>query len=327
MKSDVLHCEHVRRTVDSGSAAAKSRLAASWRRSSVLHGLDPASTETICAEERTAIRQRRDRLGRFVDIAQPNLDHLFSLVGMSGCGVVLTDSDGVVLDHRYAPGDVTSFQNWGLRLGSDWSEARQGTNGIGTCLAESRAVTIHRDEHFLARNIAMSCIDAPIFGANGEMIAALDVSSARADHTEAINGLISAMVLETARKIEIENFRAAHPSARIIYADDNGKGTDGAVLLAVDSDDIVIGATRSARRVFGLCATGRFDPFPAADILGREGDKSGFEKAERAAVVRALTREKGNVTGAARSLGVSRATLYRHMKRLGLEKQAGLSHD
>ncbi len=320
MNSDTHHCDRVHETVDSGSAAAKSRVAASWRRSSVLHGLDPSSQRVSAAEEATSVRQRLERLGRFVDIAQPNLDRLFSLVGKSGCGVVLTDCDGVVLDHRYAPADVSSFESWGLRLGSDWSEAREGTNGIGTCLVEAAAVTIHRDEHFMAKNIAMSCIDAPIFGANGELVAALDVSSARADHTEAINDLISAMVLETARRIEVENFRAAHGGARIIFGEQHSKDAEGAVLLAVDADDIVIGATRKARKVFGLSQTGAFDPFPAADILGADGDCRGFEKAERAAVVRALTREKGNVSRAALALGISRATLYRHMRRLGLEK-------
>jgi transcriptional regulator of acetoin/glycerol metabolism len=45
---------------------------------------------------------------------------------------------------------------------------------------------------------------------------------------------------------------------------------------------------------------------------------SSFEKAERAAVVRALSRSGGNVSQAARSLNIGRATLYRRMGRLGL---------
>ncbi len=98
------------------------------------------------------------------------------------------------------------------------------------------------------------------------------------------------------------------------------------MLLAVDSDDIVIGATRAARKALGLSPSGAFDPFLASDVLGRDEAHRGFEKAERAAVVRALTREKGNVSQAAKALDVSRATLYRHMKRLGLEKLRGLSH-
>ena len=32
--------------------------------------------------------------------------------------------------------------------GHRWSEESVGTNGIGTCLVEQRALTIHRDQHF-----------------------------------------------------------------------------------------------------------------------------------------------------------------------------------
>lgn len=267
-------------------------------------------------DDHVRIARRTERLGAFVDLATPNLDRLFTLVGKSGCGVVLTDCDGVILDHRYTAADAKVFDEWGLRLGSHWSEAAEGTNGIGTCLAEERSLVIHRSEHFMAKNIGMSCIDAPIFGAKGELMAALDVSSARADQTEGINDLIFAMVSETAKKIESENFRSSFAGERIIVA--SAEEGDGASLLAVNSDDIVVGATRGARKAFELALAGDFDPFPAVDIFDRSDAHRGFEKAQKAAVVRALAREKGNVSGAARALGVSRATLYRRMKRLGL---------
>lgn len=49
------------------------------------------------------------------------------------------------------------FLNAGLWPGADWSESRVGTNGIGTCIEERRPVIIHRDGHFLSRNIGLSC--------------------------------------------------------------------------------------------------------------------------------------------------------------------------
>lgn len=254
-------------------------------------------------------------------VAAPKLDQLFSLVGNSGCGVLLTDSDGIVLDQRCRDSDAGVFQKWGLWQGADWSEAAEGTNGIGTCLTEHRQVTIHRDEHYFARNVGMSCMDAPIYGADGTVIAALDVSSARADQTEAYNRLIAAMVSQTARQIETDHFRASFPKARIIIAESDD--ADAAMLLAVDSDDILVGATRGARKAFGLPAHGPLTARPASDLFGRENGPSGFERAERAAVIRALSRAGGNVSEAARALGVGRATLYRRMKRLGLGDNAG----
>ena len=310
------HIARVMQTATDPTAAVRSSIAASWRRSLTHHGLDPGQREGVRRIEESALRERRERNAAMVLLAMPKLDSLYHLVGSSGCGVLLTDPDGVVLDLRVAAGDVAAFERWGLSPGADWSEASEGTNGIGTCISETRRVIIHRDDHFHARNMAMSCMDAPIFGAEGELIGALDVSSARADQTASFNRLIAAMVAQTARLIEAETFRAAFPMARIVVADAEDRET--ATLLAVDSDDLVIGATRAARKAFGLTGSGPVRAMPASDILGRGEGPVGFDRAERATIVRALARADGNVSEAARGLGIGRATLYRRMKRLGI---------
>ncbi len=313
------HADHVAR--ESQSNSATSALAASWRRSLLKHGLDPSDRrrpERLTFEE---LSRRRQAMEQFLRVAGPQLDQLFSLVGLSGCNVLLTDADGVVLDQRVNGADAEQFRDWGLWQGANWSEAAQGTNGIGTCLAEGRQVTIHRDEHFHTRNTAMSCMDAPIWGPDGRLLAALDVSSARADQTERYNRLIGAQVAQTARAIEAVFFRASFPEARIIVASEDS--CDATVLLAVDKDDLAIGATRAARRALGLEREGTIRPRPAADLLGRDDDLTGFDKAERAAVARALARADGNVSAAARALRIGRATLYRRMARLGLGEKSG----
>ena len=280
------------------------------------HGLDPAQTRMQDRLDSQSLGQRQEKLERYLRDAAPKLDHLFTLVGASGCGVLLTDSDGIVLDQRILEADERVFKEWGLWTGMDWSEASEGTNGVGTCLTECRRVTIHRDEQFLARNTAMSCSEAPIFGAEGELLAALDVSSARSEQTESINALIAAMVAQTAEKIEADNFRQAFPEARIIVADH--AEADGSLLLAVDRDDIVIGATRSARKAFDLDATGTLRPCPASDLFGRDKGPTGFKKAERAAVMRALARSDGNVSAAAGGQGSGGAAQYSRGKRLNI---------
>ncbi|WEF24352.1 GAF domain-containing protein [Paracoccus sp. S3-43] len=312
------HADYVAR--QSQSSSATSALTASWRRSLLKHGLDPADARRPERLTLAELSQRRQAMDPFLRVAAPQLDQLFNLVGLSGCNVMLTDADGVVLDQRVNGADAEQFRDWGLWQGTRWSEAAQGTNGIGTCLAEGRQVTIHRDEHFHTRNTGMSCMDAPIWGPDGRLLAALDVSSARAEQTERYNRLIAAQVAQTARAIEAVFFRASFPDARIVVADDTA---DAAVLLALDKDDLAIGATRAARRALGLEREGAIRPRPAADLLGRDDDLTGFERAERAAVVRALARSDGNVSAAARALGIGRATLYRRMSRLGLAEKSG----
>lgn len=320
------HADIVTATALSANGPARSPVAASWWRSLVQHGLDPASSRTRRAEmlSEPELKCRLQKSDLLMHVARAKLDHLYKYVSLSACGVFLSDADGVVLDARWRSGDRTSFESWGLRPGRSWSEAAVGTNGIGTCLAEERALIIHRDEHFLERNIAMSCVDAPIYGADGQLIGALDISSARSDQTAAANQLISALVRQAARQIEADCFRHDHNGQRIILVDDNDDNEtarDGAAataLVAVDENDLVVGATRAARLKLGLSPCGRFSPIPADDLFASGAAKTGLDSAERAAILKALARQHGNASRAAADLGIGRATLYRRMKRLGL---------
>jgi transcriptional regulator of acetoin/glycerol metabolism len=241
-----------------------------------------------------------------------HIDRLFQVVGRLGACVVLADADGIVVDRRGASGDDRDFEAAGLWTGTGWSEADAGTNGIGTCLVEGRAVTIHRDQHFLASNIGLSCSSAPVHDADGRLSAVIDVSIARPDLADSVTGLIAMTVSDTARKLEADLFAQYHPRARIVLV----PGSDRAqgALLAVDADDMVIGATRAARLHLGLTGNLAASPRPVADLLGVESHDR-IEDAERAVLARALARQGGNVSAAARDLGLSRATLHRKLGR------------
>lgn len=311
------HPDRVRRALDDGGAA-RSALQASWRRSMALHGLDPAErgrAETLTEIQLREVQQAMEPLTR---AAQSALDRLFLAVGDTGCCVLLTNAQGVPVDRRGAQADDETFHRWGLWQGAVWSEAVEGTNGIGTCLAEHRPLTIHKDQHFHTRNIALSCSTAPIHDHLGRLAGALDVSSARADLTEGFVGLIAAAVADAARTIESQAFRQAFPEARIVLAGDSERST--AALIAVDRHDLVVGATRAARMALRIDDARIAAQLPAVDVLALSSDGAEAEliEAERGVVRRALARSSGNVSAAARALGVSRATLHRKLHRLGL---------
>ena len=133
--------------------------------------------------------------------------------------------------------------------------------------------------------------------------------------------LIAVVIADAARRIESEAFRAAFPDCRIVMAPEHGHR--GSALLAVDRYDLVIGATRTARQTLGL--TDNTLARPVADVLSNGRQISDLRAAERAELQRALARTEGNVSAAARELGIGRATFYRRMRRVGLSDGSELA--
>jgi transcriptional regulator of acetoin/glycerol metabolism len=304
-----LHTTRIESALAAGQAA-RSAIAASWARSARLHGLDAAARRPALRLTEGELALARDRLGGLRAAAAPHLDRLFGVVGGLGACVVLADAAGVAVDRRGNPGEDRDFASADLWTGAVWSEARAGTNGIGTCLAEGRAVTIHREQHFLACNTGLSCSSAPVHDAEGRLAAVIDVSTAREGLPAAIAGLVAQTVGEAARRLEGDLFHARHPRARIVLV----PGAEAGALLAVDADDLVCGATRAARAHLALEGDLAAAPRPLADLLGLAAHEAP-EEAERAVMRRALARAGGNVSAAARALGLSRATLHRRIGR------------
>lgn len=323
MESTSNHATHVENTLEA-NGAAQNAVAASWRRSKLLHHLSPDYTRPPERISSSELKQAREKLGPLIHTAETSLDRLYLAVGNAGCCVVLADASGIAVDRRGAAGDDRTYDNWGLCTGALWSEESEGTNGIGTCIVEKRPLTIHKDQHFHSKNISLSCSAAPIFDHEGHLLAAIDVSSSRADLTPDFAKIISFSVIDAARQIESEYFRQTYHKADIVLASPPN-GQPGAspnlqtALLAVDQDGLVIGASRGARRLYGLDNGPIKEPILLADLRGREVNHAKeYELAERRVILQALAHTGGNVSAAANAMGISRATLHRKIKFLNL---------
>jgi transcriptional regulator of acetoin/glycerol metabolism len=311
------HAAQVEAAIASGRAA-KSAVVASWCRSSRLHQLDPSGVRQPLRLTEAELLQKRESAEVLLRAAQPTIDRLHQAVGASGCCVLLAGDDGVPIDRRGSGADDRIFEAWGLWTGAIWDEEHEGTNGIGTCLVEKRPLTIDRDQHFFIRNTLLSCTAAPIYDQNARLVGVLDVSSCRADrNSEGFVDLIMLAVTEAARRIESEIFRTVFAKSRILLVpmtDSQGGG-----LLAVDADDLVIGASRSARIALDLSPEAAFRPVPASDLLVGSGEAvEHLGDVQRSLLQRTLLRADGNVSAAAKALGVSRATLHRKLKKFSL---------
>jgi AraC-like DNA-binding protein len=223
-------------------------VARSWQRCVNGYGLDPASPEAPRILTSIELKAFREPLARLVVSAQDELDRLYKVVGQARYVILLCDSKGVAIDHRGSPTDVDQFAYWGIWLGGVWSEEIEGTNGIGTCIAEGRPVTIHRSQHFRARHITLSCSAAPIFDGDGKLIAVLDVSSSDPNLSEGSHVLTGALTEASARAIEERFFREQFRREWIIaVAAPDGAGAT--MLFAVDQHQRIVGADRNARTI------------------------------------------------------------------------------
>ncbi|TVT83808.1 sigma-54-dependent Fis family transcriptional regulator [Pseudomonas sp. H3(2019)] len=176
-------------------------IARSWLRCLEDYHLDPALTMAPTVLEHGRVLESRERLQQVLQIAGGEMTSLHQQLSGAGHAVLLTDARGVILNCVTAPAERKIFERAGLWLGADWSEACEGTNGIGTCLVERQSLTIHQDEHFRGRHTGLTCSASPVFDPHGELLAVLDVSSARHDvsrqsqfHTMALVNLSAKMI-------------------------------------------------------------------------------------------------------------------------------------
>jgi transcriptional regulator of acetoin/glycerol metabolism len=311
----------LRASDESANPATSPEIAASWRRCLLNHHLDPERMDPPILLSGVELRHARDYSGRLLRAADPELERLHALVSGLGYSVLLTDSSGTVVARRGREGDEDGCRRRGLWTGALWSEDVEGTNGVGTCLAEQRPVTIHRDQHFRRRHTQLTCTVAPVYNAMGQVAGALDTSSFRPDPTGRILPLVMAAVRETARRIEQSSFRAFF-SHHLILALPENLELHSVPLLALDADRRIVGATHAARLALRLDDTILAGSIAVSDLLGTipPSDPGSFTEAERAVVTGALAQAQGNVTAAAAALGISRATLHRKIRRLQLER-------
>lgn len=108
--------------------------------------------------------------------AMPVMETLREQIVNTESMVVLTDAQGLIL-HSIGDDDfLARAEKVALRPGAQWSEDRQGTNAIGTALAERSATVVHGDQHFLAANHFLTCSSVPILDPYGDLIGVLDVT-------------------------------------------------------------------------------------------------------------------------------------------------------
>ena len=241
------HADHVYFVAQGGKPAPGiDEVSTSWQRCANQYGVDPVTVEAPRILTSYELKEFRQPVEQLVSSAQEEIDRLYNLVREAGYTLLFTDSSGVAIEHRANGAETDLFKHWGIWLGAVWSEAAEGTNGIGTCIAENRPITVHRDQHFRSRHIGLSCSGAPVFGPDGSLMAVLDVSSFDPELSERAHALTGPLTATAARAIEERFFREWFRRFWIVAVSAFREGGSG-MLLAVDGSQRIVGANRAAR--------------------------------------------------------------------------------
>ncbi|WP_018387087.1 sigma-54-dependent Fis family transcriptional regulator [Ancylobacter sp. FA202] len=219
----------------------------SWKRCAE-RGLDSAALprlEPLTAPELNAIAERHERLRR---LCRPEIESLYADAMQTGCVVILTDDEGLILDALGNADFAARAAQVALRPGVLWGEASTGTNAVGTALVEGRPICVHGGEHYYDPHGILSCSAAPILDPYGQTVGALDMSGpAAVDHRHAL-GLVRLAV----EQIEHRFFDEGFAGRRVLrlQADRALLGTSREGVLVFE-DDRLVAANRAGLGLVG----------------------------------------------------------------------------
>jgi transcriptional regulator of acetoin/glycerol metabolism len=265
----VEHVNRVRSVVQNRMArepaASVSGITQSWIRCLNDYQLDPDSREDPEVVGHAELQQRQESLADLRTVAEVEMANLYQQLAGSGYAIMLTDRDGVLLNFFGDPSFTHAASKTGLMQGAVWSERVQGTNGMGTCLAERRPISVHQEEHYLSRNIGLSCAAAPIFNHTGELVGVLDASGESRLAQQHTLALVSASVQMIENRVFLHQFRNEYIVRFHNRPEFVGTLSEGAIAVSVTGR--VLAATRRALLLLGFRSPAEIEGRDITDLF------------------------------------------------------------
>ncbi len=228
----------------------------SWYRCLSEYGIEPMGPRRNAVLSPQSVKELQQRMGGLLQVARAEMESLYEQIAGSGFAVILSDNQGAILSLITDPTLQREFRRAGLTNGTLWDERHEGTNGIGTCLAEGCSVTVHREEHFRGYNVPLSCSGAPILDPHGGIIGVLDASTANCNDSRLIQRHTMALVNMSANLISRWNFLNEFGHAWILrfHSRPEFVGLLHEALVAIDARGLIQAVNESAMLQLG-CST------------------------------------------------------------------------
>ncbi len=326
-------------------------IAQSWQRC-LAQGQRPTDRVLFQAVSAQTMRAASEANRVLVQAARPVLKQLGHVLADTRYFAILTNHAGVVVDID-GPIDRSDRRAAVItRVGVDLSEQSVGTTAIGAALRELQPVWLHRGEHFFNDTSVYSCAGAPVYGPDGQCVGMLDLTGVETAErpelchlaTRSVLGIENALVLQRAHRLLLRLNWSGLPmnddSDGLIVLDGDGRITGANRAARQLLPQLGSSMELHCRDLFALPFEMLFDaarrgnglidvPLWSGLRLQVQASVAGRSAAQPAAPTAAPTRPlrdmetelirqavqtaRGNVAQAARTLGISRATVYRKL--------------
>lgn len=245
------HIREIERVLAGAASARDGTVVRSWLRCVDEHKLDPARPTEAYIVPDTQLRAHREQSERLIGIARTGLENLFRQVAGQNYVLLLADAKGVTVDFLGDQPFMDDLRQAGLYLGSEWSEARTGTCGVGSCIVTGEAMTIHQSDHFDTTHTPLSCTAAPIFDTTGQLTAVLDISLLRSPRPKVSQNLALHLVTASARRIELANLMAQMRADWVLRFSRSPDflDVDPEAAVALDGSGRILGMTHGGARL------------------------------------------------------------------------------
>jgi transcriptional regulator of acetoin/glycerol metabolism len=224
---------------------------ASWQRSRDC-GLAPSQSPLYDTLQplRNVREEAPDR--RLYQCVHQEMEQLWSAFGGSDWTIFCVNPQGLIIHARQSPGCRDPVLR-PITIGRRLQERDVGTTAPGCVLSDGQEAIVDGQQHYLDAFAQTFCLSVPLWGTEGQVIGALDISG----HGERDVGLLQEHFRQAALSAEDRVFKTlGHCHLLRVQHDPRWLASPMAGVLAIEDDGRLRAASRLARRILGLSMTG-----------------------------------------------------------------------
>jgi transcriptional regulator of acetoin/glycerol metabolism len=271
-------------------------------------GLNPFAAVKSCKLSHQQFDKRLQQSMRITEVYQPFMQSIYTVIANTDFVIRLTDSEGYVISVLGRPEVLERMKGLNVALGEKCSEDVIGTSAIGIALYTGKPIQVFAAEHYNYNYHDYTTSSCPIKDSDGNTVAVLCMIG----NYQKANLHTLGMVIAAAQAIESR--LALNESRRRLYATDKNPVT----ALEPEPEGMAAGAAIALNEAGpGKQVVGGIGS--ANTAAGEQGFTLSLEQAEKDTIERVLRLCRGNITNAAKTLGIGRNTLYRKIRQYNIE--------